>query len=601
MVDILKNEHLRAQFVAWRSASAAEEEDHLATTLLINDYVNGKKLIEIQEELRSASSPHFISFGPKRLQGAVLYAKLVIEGYRQKEISEEEKLLLAEIGADIGHLYTTPTNNPKTRIDKVIANISLWLERYALDSNNKNQAKNLCRALYAALKITELRNATLDDTLKHILKTSYDINVDEMRAALQTLLDKTAAASTNLDELIRKQEEDILAELNPLIRHFNASYFALIQEEQPEEERLERLHQALEEDEANFARLITLRENRTRFNEQLNHASLLLRALEENDEKIVGRQYALELVAAHRKSYDNLIENSVPEIRRLWEARQAQLEHPDAAGKIKSGIQYGVSTITFLPTIAFRAFAPAFIKRTVQQYAPSTADSQFKEELMALAQARQLELNRQLQAINNDIKTVSAHLTHRLPAKEEVTLLLETVSIPGLKQLRISTSTLKDLVKEYQELRAMMNRNQQKLHEINALNNYIDSFVAKHNGFWVWLSNLFAKISSIFKTDTARKLDEVLTIKKELQDLKKDYEAQINQKHMNITENFLQVSSEIKEDLETLLPAHESAPSPPRVYQVDNIHHSFSRIRRQHQRIINPEETLASPVPVLAM
>ncbi|WP_035895016.1 hypothetical protein, partial [Legionella oakridgensis] len=424
MVDALKNERFRAQFLAWRGVNIAGEEDYLAAAILISNYTEQKKLTDIQKGLASANSPDYISLGQKRLQGALLFAKLAVEDYRNWGISREEKALLAVIATDLGHLYTDPTNAPKTRLDNVSTNISLWLERFALNSKNKTQAKNLCHSLYTALKITELRNRTLDDALKNILKTSYGINVNEMQATLQILLDKIADVSTNLEELLRRQEEDILLELSPLIKHFNGSYLDIFQADLSEEEKLEQLHQMLAEDETNLSRLITFRENQVKLDKQLRHASLLLGAFEENESLTTNRKYALELVTTHRVSYDNLIKHSAPEVRRRWEERLANFEHPDPLRKITSGVQYGISTLAFLPIIAFRAWAPKTVQETVRQYAPATADSQFKEELMALSRERQLDLNKRLQAIENGITTVTASLTERRAAKEEMLSLL---------------------------------------------------------------------------------------------------------------------------------------------------------------------------------
>ena len=74
-----------------------------------------------------------------------------------------------------------------------------------------------------------------------------------------------------------------------------------------------------------------------------------------------------------------------------------------------------------------------------------------------------------------------------------------------------------------------MIENQDKLHKAKDLGVTIESFIENHHNFFVKLSLFLSKISILFKTDAAKKVEKIHEIKDELGELKANYEQTITQ------------------------------------------------------------------------
>ena len=344
--------------------------------------------------------------------------------------------------------------------------------------------------------------------------------------------------------------------------HFNAAYLAIIESPEPSLlDKIELIKTALDQTHLNLTALIIKKTKDRALQTQLSHVDAVLTAIDANEKNTPNKLYALDLINSIRGSVDTLIEQATEKkekelaarLREQIEQFEQQIEDPELVRTVIDGVEFAASSILSIPKSYFRHYVPGFVQNIVhsqiKKRTPAlfdTLDSQCKETLKALAQSRHASLSGHVNeagtlttkgkitlsddSIVRSIARVASGNTALIP-------LISASPINQLEQLLIKNRDVHRVMMEYAELSTQMMNNQAQLLEANKLDINVNAFLLEHDGFLVTLSLFLSKICSLFKTDTAKKVEGVRTVKTDLKALKLEYQAALEQGKAEILAN----------------------------------------------------------------
>lgn len=338
----------------------------------------------------------------------------------------------------------------------------------------------------------------------------------------------------------------------------------------------------------------------------LNHALTLLDAIQENETRIRRPEYISQLIESHRESVTYLIDHSPDAQKEEWTERLEQLRNPGMGRRVTAQVTTLLSPTAWL----FRALAPTALRQTLNDTFP-TLDSEtlgfFKTFVLshitrltgpaALLPTPPLHMRGELGETNRIIEDISNQLAERNVALKSQFIYATQNT---LEQLQKTTHKMIPFIQEYKIRSHRVTANQESLREITLLDAALDNFITKNNGFFVKLSLFLSKISHIFKTNTARKVEKSQSMKMQLKTTKVYYEQAIEADKINMEKPRRGVSRALKETLQTSFRQEEVLPAPgvppiafARFYTVETM---FNDIKRKEAAAFTEEE--ASPFPL---
>jgi hypothetical protein len=208
--------------------------------------------------------------------------------------------------------------------------------------------------------------------------------------------------------------------------------------------------------------------------------------------------------------------------------RIQQLTQPSVGRRMKDAVQWVTSWLV-LPF--------ALIGRNLELPAlgPDTLDSESKRRLQEIAQER-------IHTLSQLIREQAGNFTLRITP-------LASIDCPRLKQhLRTSTEAnlratqarinlLHELFVGIKTQCISIKANQAKLQALEQINPELQAFIEKNNGFLVKLSLLLSKICSIFKSKTAKNVEEFRRVQRDFAQLKTDCSQTIQEQQSLIYNN----------------------------------------------------------------
>lgn len=563
MPEINKEARLRELFIKWRgSAVATAEEKYIAAAIAISSYVDYSDLTTIKREL-TTKSDLYLGFNHRNF-GALNYGTLSLLDYfhtcdNNSSFVESERKRVECLIERLKAMYDDPKNDSSAKFTGLLNSANLWLNSTLLETPDPTLLKNILTSLYTMLRFFDIKLATLNFAEKGILSLA-SINRDQSKREIEKLLKKIAdtleAINRIPEEKPQATEESTAAAPTTIEEYFNSQFLEIIKssERSTHSEKLTAVSQLISDTENRLTKIIRAKEKIDAIQSQLEHAEQLLDAIDQNEARVLGKKYASQLIKDQRTHYDNLLQNSDANTRSEWATRLAKLESPDLTRRTTNAAQYALSWATFLPTAAYRAWAPQTLKKRFDSYfSLSTFDGECKIELRALVVKRLTKLRGELSAANAN-KTAIASQISKAP---QILSLFTNATTQKLKEIIASHREIQQVVADYSALCDSVISNQKQLHSCRGLNEHLDLFINHHYSFLVRLSLFFSKFSSIFTTATAAKVQAVQKIKVELVTLETEYKDNIKE-GLDSIRNSDWFTAEIRETLVSQLP-----PMPP--------------------------------------
>lgn len=310
---------------------------------------------------------------------------------------------------------------------------------------------------------------------------------------------------------------------------------------------------------------------------------------EENSQKIFGQLDIETFVSKNRDVIEQLLLCAPKEIQQDWDERQEKLLLPDFGQTIKNMSLSLAATLSTPFTMIFRRVAPKALKETISKYTPTTFRQECQIKLGELIDAGINALTRELAQIETEQLSALDPLSDSEEARKKLNRLLNDSSPETLSLIQTQVSATRTLLDDYQAIQQKVCAQQNMISMIQAFDQQAQTFIARHDGFLVRLSNFFAKLFSFFKSDTARKVDQIKLMKEEVSSIKQAYETEICanlksiQDHPNTPQN-------IKAHLiEPLAQKNNLAPEPVNAQMNVNKALFFNQITESRQQIKPPE------------
>ncbi len=331
-----------------------------------------------------------------------------------------------------------------------------------------------------------------------------------------------------------------------LEEHFNSLCLKVL--EKPEAnllDKLDDLTEHLRTINTDIDALLKAKEKELNIQTQISHALTLIQAIEENDNNVVSIKYALALIESQQESFDSLFANASLAEKEEWTMRMDQLKSPGFKIALKNAVEYTFSWATYIPTIAFRALAPGFIKETLNPILPKTFDSECKAALKTMALSRLTALQQSLNTSKADIDGLSATLAGSNSTNKP---LLLNASSHALTEIKNKNSTIVAVLGDFKTLSSTIIAEREKLKRVEEIAPLLNAYLETHDTFFRWVMRLLAKLFSVFNTRPTMMVEDAITMRAELRELKHVYVASIKNDEEKIRLN-PNVSNAIKEKI----------------------------------------------------
>ena len=558
----------RERFGQWRGNKADAEQGIMETALLVSDYVNSvEQLGTIRAEFSDSQSDQYIAFNryKKRSYGVLLHCKLQIEeALEQIPVTGiTERILLNDLKNTIEKIYDNPQYNASQNANDLIAKTKKLLNPNPKLLANKKLAKALCFDLYILLTIVNFSMSQFN--WFQAMAVNALVDLDRMKEEITTLLQMTenkvkqldkileeCSVTQNSDEITTSSEygdetkEDtapvLAGEAGPPVKntiqdYFNADFLALIKNPDSENEEFILVEERMNEVIEGINRLISKRNKKEEIRLKIEKIEELLTAVEENDKKIRGRHYFLDLINSNLESFNILMAHGDGPRKEQLTEKIEQLKNPQLYQNVLRNISHATSPLTHL----YRACTPQKLQDTVISKIP-TLDSECKARLKDLARVCISTLNQEYSVTDREI----AILNHQLSNESiELENLIAQESTANLVLLVKANNAGRDALRQYRGVSDFLTGMVWYLNVIKESTSVLTQFIQTHDSFLVGLSNFFAQIFSIFKSNTAVMIDNAHEMKEHLIRFELEYKNELA-KELGVLIHNPDINEEIK-------------------------------------------------------
>ncbi|HAT6947804.1 TPA: purine NTPase [Legionella pneumophila] len=531
------------RFNEWRQEKAKAEQAYIKTVPLVEEYIKSfDTLAQLRHDVANPDSEKIkkMDAHKRRTLGVLLYAKLKLDEVLEKipDSDSQEKDLLVELNNTVSKVYDNPKSDAKNRVKVLIETTE-----HLLDMENHSDpqlAKELCADLYALLCIAK---RSLN---KNAILAGWFIDVEEINQKLNELLEKTEAKVESLDKILSEkpsESSDARKEDKTIQEYFNERFTEILSKDEEQRTKLDKLKVSLKEVTAGLSNIVVLRKEKAEISEKIKKIEALLKAVEENDRKVTGRQYFLDLLDSHKEHFNALMSTDGGELKKQLAGKIEQLKNPDFYQTVSSTLLWGASWATSLGAVIYRQVTPQAVQDTVATYVPSTQDSEAKALLKELARQQLMELKKQLGIKSDELVQGYRQISGDSPELEK---LIMNATSDHLEQIATATKETNKVLDEYDQIEIKLKDNVEKLKGNQIVRRQLSDFIEKNDTWVVKLSNWLAEnIHEIFKSDTARMIDKARKAQQKLGEFERQYQTGIETEKAKI-ENNDSLSSEMK-------------------------------------------------------
>ena len=523
----------------WLGTKADTESGQakLQTALLMDNYVQSvNNLGAIKEAFaNSFNSELFLRLDiyDARERGAVLFAKLTVdEALEQLQPAGNEDLCnaLQDLSDITGHLFNTKI--PLTEdVRKLLQIVNTILDLDDSVFTDKALTANLLFTLYLILNLVEPTLQSLRGwTLKMV---SWVIPITEIRENIDKLLQKAEAKAAILVPKPDGEEELNVVELAQL--SLNQHCLSLLTAEPLNKQsrnvdelevykRLAVVEETMGQASAGLLRLMTLRSSNQELRLRIKSLKAFLKVVIENERCVSGRMYFLDLIGKNAAAYQILLDTLSEEQKTDFETKVKQLTTATEEKNLSQQMSYGLSWLVVPVTHGYR-YLPYKIQDAALKWMPSTWDSECKEALKQVLMDTITGLKGIIQIQQEEITLINNKIFQQ---DDDLKRLVLSESDRGLLQLQHTVMLAEHAVHVYRSLLRSVKENQDFLHKYQSDAEILEQFLQVHNNFWVKLSNFFAQICWLFKSDAARMVDTVTQCKYKLDKLNAKYQEAVD-------------------------------------------------------------------------
>lgn len=495
--------------IRWRSEKAQEGKNLLAA-IQLNAYIEGVlDLKQIQEDFKRSDLVKYREFDKdgKIGHGAILYCKFMVDNYESDNNQEQE--LFALISNNLQGLYSNSFVQTQEKVNDLITNCKLWLNAHVTTKKNyDDDVKALCNTLYVFLKILDVGLYNLNGWKKALANRFIDVDnlITEINSLLSLAEEKIAA--------VQKPAEvnDVERPPQNLAEYFTQYYLQIFKVEPIA---------SLEDKVSTLKVAVKQAKKVSETFKKLIFARSLLSNLLENNERIVGQKYFLDLKRENEFKFRYLMEHIEGEAKELLLENIKCLENPGGYQKISSSIQYTASWITALPTAAMRFTIPQAWQSAIINTTPATIDSECKFLLKILLEQHIAIFDKELISIQTNFMFYDDSIATQKKSYEKF---VQNASVNVLDSIISQSSEIIAALNDYDQLLGSTLMMRQHFQDIQDTGEDIRHFLCLYDGFLVKLSNFFAQFCSFFKTETAKLVDKVKSMQEELGTLRKEYQ-----------------------------------------------------------------------------
>ncbi|HII0663611.1 TPA: Dot/Icm T4SS effector Lem20 [Legionella pneumophila] len=530
------------RFNEWRQEKAKSEQAYIKTVPLVEEYIKSfDTLAELRNDVANPNSEKIkkMDAHKRRTLGVLLYAKLKLDEVIEKisDSDSQEKDLLIELNNTLSKAYDNPKSDAKNRVKILIETTEQLLD---IQHHSYPQlAKELCADLYALLCIAKR------SLKKNEILASWFIDVHEINKKMEELLAKTEEKVESLDKILSEKLNESLETSQKdrtIQEHFNERFTEILSGDEKQRTKLDKLKMNLKEVAEGLSGIVGLRKEKATIGEKIKKIEALLKTVEENDKKVTGRQYFLDLLASHKDHFNTLMSTEGGELKKQLAAKIEQLKNPDFYQTVSSTLLWGASWATSLGTVIYRQITPQAVQDRVSAYVPATLDSEAKALLQELARQQLIELKKQHNLKRDELVQRYSQLSSGSPELEK---LITNATSDHLEQIAATTETSK-VLDGYDQIEIKLKDNVEKLKGNQLTRKQLSDFIEKNDTWIVKLSNWLAEnIHEIFKSDTARMIDKARKAQQKLGEFERQYQTEIESEKAKI-ENNDSLSSEMK-------------------------------------------------------
>ncbi|HAT8859803.1 TPA: purine NTPase [Legionella pneumophila subsp. pneumophila] len=531
------------RFNEWRQEKAKSEQAYIKTVPLVEEYIKSfGTLAELRNDVANPNSEKIkkMDAHKRRTLGVLLYAKLKLDEVIEKisDSDSQEKDLLVELNNTLSKAYDNPKSDAKNRVKILIETTEHLLD---IEHHSYPQlAKELCVDLYALLCIAKR------SLKKNEILASWFIDVHEINKKLEELLAKTEEKVESLDKVLSEKPNkslDISQKDRTIQDYFNERFKEVLSGDEEQRTKLDKLKDSLKDVTEGLSSIVKLRKEKTSIDEKFKKIEALLKIVEENDRKVIGRQYFLDLIDSHKDHFNALMSTEGGELKKQLAGKIEKLKNPDFYQTISSTLLWGASWATSLGTVIYRQITPQAVQDRVSAYAPATQDSEAKALLQELARQQLIELKKQQNLKMDELVQRYSQLSADSPELEK---LIMNATSDNLEQIAIATQETSKVIDGYDQIEIKLKDNVEKLKGNQITRKQLSDFIEKNDTWIVKLSNWLAEnIHEIFKSDTARMVDKARKAQQKLCEFEKQYQTEIETEKAKIENNDL-LSSEMK-------------------------------------------------------
>lgn len=519
-------------------ANTESGQAKLHTALLMHNYIRSVNNLGMIKDAfaDSFNSELFIRLNifDARERGAVLFAKLTVdEALEQLQPAGNEDLCnaLQDLSDITGHLFNSKI--PSTAdVRKLLQIVNNLLDLDDSVFTDKALAANLLFTLFLILNLGEPTLQSLNAWA--LTAVSWVIPIPEIRESIDTLLQKAEEKAVILAAMPEGTEELNVVGLAQSC--FNQQYLSLLTEQSPNEQlrntdelviqkKLVAVEETMAQVSVGLLSLLTLRSSNHELGLRIKSLKAFLKVVIENESRVSGRMYFLDLVANNAAAYQTLLKTLPEQKKNAFEVMVKQLTIAKEEKNLSQQMSYGLSWLAVPVTHSYRYVTPQKIQDAALTWMPSTWDSECKGALKQLLMETLDDLSGTIQSQQEEIIRINNQLF-----QQDNDLKRQILSEPdeGLLQLQQTVTLAGYSIHRYQNLLHSVKENQDCLQKYQAYTDTLRYFIQEHNNFWVKLSNFFAQICWLFKTDAARMLDTVTQCKIKLDRLNAKYQEMID-------------------------------------------------------------------------
>jgi hypothetical protein len=517
----------KERFQQWRARNADIEEKYLKTVDLINDYVGAVNHLEqIKQDFSGTAPTKFIEFDQfgTRTLGAVAFVKLIVDESREVFAQGTETNELYTLLTDLSKIFTQFYEKPRSIKTKdaqlLIERINQILDLDDALFSNERQTRLLLFSTYLLLQFVNPTFGSINYWINKLVSQVINVNslttdVANLQRKVENKVQRLILSSQNPESL-----ELIKLPLQLLEEHFNQRYLRILTEENEHTsiKKIQLLQQELNKNSTDIARYLMIKQNI----EKIHATKSLLKKAEENDAYVYGRQYFLDFIASNSDTYAIFKESLNNEEGQQFLEKVNQLSQATDDNDLTFKINKGFSWVIAPLAITYRAVTPQFIQGGVITRLPATRDSECKLMLKKIANDTLVQL-----------AAVVAQEEHEFDDNQE----LADQPLDAFIALQEGLDATKRALNSYQKILLKIKENQVYLHQYQGYSEHLREFLCSYDGFWVTLSNYFAKICSIFKSDTAQMVEKAKAFQTQVDRVSKEYQTIIDEQMQKIDED----------------------------------------------------------------